>query len=90
MQYIDARLDRISAHYDQMLGLYGKRMEEIDERHLILQQELVANVWDADEAWTVVWYEDGERRGPMARRIGFDPVSLRIHPGDELPPRRIV
>ena len=44
VQYIDARLDRISAHYDQMLGLYGKRMEEIDERHLILQQELVRHV----------------------------------------------
>ena len=44
VQYIDARLDRISAHYDRTLGLYGKRMEEIDERHLILQQELVRHV----------------------------------------------
>ena len=44
VQYIDKRLDRISVHYDQMLGLYGKRMEEIDERHLILQQELVRHV----------------------------------------------
>ncbi len=44
VQYIDARLDQISAHYDRMLGLYGKRMEEIDERHLILQQELVRHV----------------------------------------------
>jgi len=42
--YIDHRLDRISAHYDQVLGLYGKRMEEIDERHLILQQEVVRHV----------------------------------------------
>jgi hypothetical protein len=44
VEYIDARLDRISAHYDHMLGLYGRRMEEIDERHLILQQELVRHV----------------------------------------------
>jgi hypothetical protein len=51
-------------------------------------QELVANVWDADPEWTVAWYEDGERRGLMARRVGYDPVSLRIHPGDTLPPRR--
>jgi hypothetical protein len=51
-------------------------------------QELVANVWDADDSWTVVWYEDGVRRGRMARRVGFDPVSLRIHAGEELPPRR--
>jgi hypothetical protein len=50
--------------------------------------ELVANVWDADPEWTVVWYENGERRGRMARRVGYDPLSLRIHPGDQLPPRR--
>ena len=52
------------------------------------RQEVVANVWDADERWTVVWYEDGERRGVMRRRVGFDPVSVRIHSGDQLPPRR--
>lgn len=51
-------------------------------------RELLVNAWDADEDWTVDWYEDGERRGRMARRIGYDPVSLRIHAGDELPPRR--
>jgi hypothetical protein len=50
--------------------------------------ELVANVWDADDGWTVVWYEDGERKGRMARRVGYDPVSLRIHSGEDLPPRR--
>ena len=44
VEYIDQRLDRISAHYDHLLGLYGKRMEEIDERHLILQQELIRHV----------------------------------------------
>jgi hypothetical protein len=51
-------------------------------------QELVANVWDADDAWRVDWYEDGVRRGRMARRVGHDPASLRIHAGDALPPRR--
>jgi hypothetical protein len=51
-------------------------------------QELVANVWDADEGWTVVWYEDGERRGRMSRRVGYDPVSTAIHAGENLPPRR--
>lgn len=42
--YLDARLDRMTAHYDHVLGLHGKRMEEIDERHLILQQELIRHV----------------------------------------------
>lgn len=44
--YLDARLDALSAHYDEVLGLHGKRMEEIDERHLILQQELIRHVHD--------------------------------------------
>jgi hypothetical protein len=46
VSYMDERMDRLAAHYDQMLGLHGKRMEEIDERHLILQQELVQHVHD--------------------------------------------
>jgi hypothetical protein len=50
-------------------------------------QELVVNAWDADPAWTIDWFEDGERRGRMSRRVGYDPVSVRIHSGDELPPR---
>ena len=44
--YIDARVDRLVAHYDEVLGAHSKRMEEIDERHLILQQELIQHVHD--------------------------------------------
>jgi hypothetical protein len=51
-------------------------------------QDLVANVWDADDSWTVVWYENGERRGLMSRRLGLDPRSVEEHTGPEKPPRR--
>jgi C terminal of Calcineurin-like phosphoesterase len=50
--------------------------------------EIVANVWDADPEWRIVWYEDGERRGAMARRVGHDPLSMELHAGPELPPTR--
>ncbi len=50
--------------------------------------EIVANVWDADDAWTVVWYEGADRRGSMARRLGFDPRSVAEHTGDDLPTHR--
>jgi hypothetical protein len=50
--------------------------------------EIVANVWDWDPAWTIVWYEDGERKGQMAQRTGHDPLSVRLHTGPDLPPRR--
>jgi len=49
VSYIDTRIDRMTSHYDQVLGLHGMRMEEIDERHLILQQELVRHVHDLVE-----------------------------------------
>jgi hypothetical protein len=44
--YVDARLAATHRHYDTILGLYGRHMGEIDERHLILQEELVAHVHD--------------------------------------------
>jgi len=47
--------------------------------------EIVANVWDWDPEWSVVWYEDGERKGEMARRVGTDPLSQELHAGDVLP-----
>jgi hypothetical protein len=49
IRYLDERLDRMSRHYDGVLGLHGTRMGEIDERHLILQQELVRHVHDLVE-----------------------------------------
>ncbi len=50
--------------------------------------EIVANVWDWDPEWRVVWYEDGMRRGAMARRPGTDPLSESLHRGSDLPERR--
>lgn len=49
IEYVDARLDRMTRHYDNVLGRHGKRMEEIDERHLILQRELIRHVHDLVE-----------------------------------------
>jgi hypothetical protein len=46
LAYVEARLDATHRHYDRILGLTGDHMGEIDERHLILQEELVAHVHD--------------------------------------------
>ena len=50
--------------------------------------EIVTNVWGWDPTWTVVWYEDGARRGAMARRPGLDPLSVELHAGPDKPERR--
>lgn len=49
---------------------------------------VIANVWDWDPEWTVRWFSDGEPRGLMTRRNGLDPLSVELHTGEDLPPRR--
>jgi hypothetical protein len=46
LEYLDARFDFTHRHYDRVLGAHGQRFEEVDERHLILQEELVQHVHD--------------------------------------------
>ena len=50
--------------------------------------EIVANIWDWDPEWTVVWYEGADRKGMMSRRIGQDPLSVELHTGPDLPALR--
>ncbi|MFO8098317.1 MAG: calcineurin-like phosphoesterase family protein [Salinibacter sp.] len=45
----------------------------------------LANVWDADDEWTVVWYEDGVRRGEMDSYVGLDPQARALYAGDDQP-----
>lgn len=47
--------------------------------------EMVVNVWNWDPEWSVVWYEGGDRRGAMSRRLGTDPLSVQLHAGPDLP-----
>ena len=89
--YFDGRLDRMADHYDRILGTHGKRMEEIDERHLILQQELIRHVHDLVERIEFVFesketnhlYVEGmiretrEELGRLQERL--DALSSRDH-----------
>jgi hypothetical protein len=46
---------------------------------------ILANVWDADDEWTVTWYEDGIRTGEMERTPGVDPLTERLYAGEDTP-----
>lgn len=50
--------------------------------------DIVANVWDWDPSWQVVWYEGADRRGPMSRRRGLDPRARAEQAGRDKPARR--
>jgi hypothetical protein len=50
--------------------------------------EMAVNVWNADDAWKIVWLEDGIRKGAMRQETGLDPLSVELHTGDKKPERR--
>jgi len=47
--------------------------------------EVLANVWNWDPDWKVVWAEDGNVRGEMARARGVDPLARSLYLGPEKP-----
>jgi hypothetical protein len=46
LEYLDARFDATHRHYDQVLGLYGRHLQDADRRHVLLEKEVVAHVHD--------------------------------------------
>jgi hypothetical protein len=46
LRHVEERLDATHRHYDTLLGDTGRRLDEVDERHAQLAQELVAHVHD--------------------------------------------
>lgn len=44
IRYLHERLAATHAHYDSLLDQHRRRMDEIDERHRLLQEDLVKHV----------------------------------------------
>jgi len=49
------------------------------------EDRLLANVWGADDEWTVTWYEDGVQTGSMEQQRGVDPKATALYAGEEQP-----
>jgi len=47
--------------------------------------QLLANVWDADPAWTITWMEDGIRKGELTQTRGLDPLARTLYAGEDRP-----
>jgi len=76
LDYVAARFDHTHAHYDRVLGLHGRHMQEIDERHLILQEELVAHVHDLVRRTDLVLAE--AERGRMSLTFQLRELRSRL------------
>jgi len=76
LSYVEARLDATHRHYDDVLGIHGRHMGEIDERHLILQEELVAHVHDLVKRIDLVLSES--ERGRLSQESAWRDLRTRL------------
>ena len=76
LEYVDLRLDATHRHYDRVLGIHGRHMEDIDERHLILQEELVAHVHDLVKRIDLVLGES--EKGRLSLEFALREVRARL------------
>jgi hypothetical protein len=76
LAYLEARLAETHRHYDEVLGLHGRHMAEIDERHLILQEELVAHVHDLVKRIDLVLAE--AEKGRLSLEFALRDVRARV------------
>lgn len=52
------------------------------------QRQMIANVWNWDPAWEVAYFLDDKPMGVLKNEIGFDPLSVTLYKGDQLPAGR--
>ena len=76
LDYVDARLAATHRHYDAVLGHTGRHLGEIDERHMILQEELVAHVHDLVKRIDLVLAE--AEKGRLGLEHGLRDVRSRL------------
>jgi hypothetical protein len=76
LAYIDARFDATHRHYDRVLGIHGRHLADVDERHLILQEEVVAHVHDLVKRIDLVLGE--AERGRISLEFALRDVQARL------------
>ena len=76
LAYVDARFEQTHRHYDGVLGHYGQHLTEVDQRHLILQNELVAHVHDLVKRIDIVLAES--ERGRVSLESSLRDLRTRL------------
>lgn len=86
LRYLEERFAATHRHYDRILGMYGRHLGESDERHMILQEELVAHVQDLVKRVDLVLAESD--RGRLALEFAIEDIRGRLARLEEVLRRR--
>jgi len=76
LDYIGARFEATHRHYDSVLGIHGRHMQDIDQRHVELQGELVRHVHDLVRRIDLVLAEGEKNR--VALEAALRDVRARL------------
>jgi hypothetical protein len=76
LRHLEERFAATHAHYDGVLGRQGQRLDEVDERHRQLAQELVAHAHDLARRIDLVLGETG--RGRPALELEIRDLEARV------------
>jgi len=76
LEYLEKRSAATHRHYDRLLGELGRRLDEADERHAILERELVGHVQDLVRRIDLV-LADGSR-GRLGLEFALEEVKERL------------
>ena len=76
LDYVDARADATHRHYDAVLGQYGQHIADANERHRILQSELIAHVHDLVDRIDLVLAES--ERGRVSLEAALRDLRARL------------
>jgi len=76
LRYLGERTAATHRHYDRVLGLYGRHLGEIDERHMVLQEELVAHVQDLVRRIDLALSESD--RGRLSLEFALEDLRARL------------
>jgi hypothetical protein len=76
LRYVEERFAATHRHYDRILGLQGRRQDEVDERHVLLERELVAHVQDLVRRIDLVLAESG--RGRVGQELVLADLRARL------------
>jgi len=76
LRYVEERFAATHRHYDRLLGREGQRQDEIDERHVLLERELVVHVQDLARRIDLVLAETS--RGRAGQELVLADLRVRL------------
>ena len=76
IRYVEERFAATHRHYDRLLGREGRRLDEVDERHVLLERELVTHAQDLARRIDVVLAESS--RGRAGQELVLADLRARL------------